>query len=121
MKLSRKALLERRHTRVRRKVKGTSERPRLSVHKSLRHLYVQVIDDKAGVTLAAATTNTKSSKSTAGKSQCNIESAKKLAADLAQKAMSKGVKAVVFDKGGYPYHGVIKAFADAAREAGLQF
>ena len=110
----------RRHVRVRRKVSGTSERPRLCVHKSLRHLYAQVIDDTAGKTICFATTNTKGNKAE-GKSFCNIAWAKKLGAELATKARTGGVEQVVFDRGGSRYHGVVKAFGDAAREAGLKF
>ncbi len=109
-----------RHRRVRRKLSGTPERPRLCIHKSSKHIYAQVVDDKAAKTLAAATTNLKANKD-AAKSFCNIEWAKKLGGEIANAAKSKGVSAVVFDRGGYRYHGVIKAFADAAREAGLQF
>lgn len=112
--------LQRRHERVRRKVAGTPERPRLCIHKSLRHLYAQIVDDNAGLTLCSATTNTKTNKAE-GKSFSSISWAKKLAAELAEKAKAKGVGAVVFDRGGYRYHGVIKAFGDAAREAGLKF
>ncbi len=112
--------LQRRHLRVRVKVEGSPARPRLCLHKSLRHLYAQVIDDQAGRTLAFATTNLKENKKTA-RTFCNVASAKKIGADLARKAMAQGVAKVVFDRGGYRYHGVIKAFADAAREAGLQF
>lgn len=112
--------LRRRHDRVRRKVAGTPERPRLCIHKSLKHIYVQLVDDEAGQTLAAATTNTKANKAE-GKSFCNAAWAKKLAAELAGKAQAKGVAAVVFDRSGYRYHGVVKAFGEAAREAGLKF
>lgn len=112
--------LQRRHDRVRRKVSGTPERPRLCIHKSLRHLYAQLVDDKAGQTLCFATTNTKANKAES-RSCSGMGWAKKLAAELAGKAKAKGVEAVVFDRGGYRYHGVIKAFGDAAREAGLKF
>ena len=117
---SKSEALQRRHDRVRRKVSGTPQRPRLCIHKSLRHLYAQIVDDKAGQTLCFATTNTKASKAE-GNNFSNVIWAKKLAADLAEKAKAKGVEAVVFDRGGYRYHGVIKAFGDAAREAGLKF
>lgn len=112
--------LQRRHRRVRRKISGTSVRPRLCIHKSLKHLYAQVIDDEAGKTLCFATTNTKSNKAE-GKSFSNVAWAKKLGAELATRAKESGVAEVVFDRGGYRYHGVIKAFGDAAREAGLKF
>jgi large subunit ribosomal protein L18 len=112
--------LQRRHTRVRRKVAGTAERPRLCIHKSLRHIYAQVIDDASGKTIVFATTNTKANKGEV-KSFANIAWAKKLGAELAAKATAGGVAAVIFDRGGYRYHGVVKAFGDAAREAGLKF
>jgi large subunit ribosomal protein L18 len=120
MALTRNESLERRHRRVRRKVAGTPVRPRLCIHKSLKHLYAQVIDDVAGVTLCAVTTNTKAIKAE-GKSFANISFAKKLGAEVAAIAKEKGVETVVFDRGGYRYHGVVKAFGDAAREAGLKF
>jgi large subunit ribosomal protein L18 len=120
MGMTRAESLERRHRRVRRKVAGTASRPRLCIHKSLKHLYAQVIDDLAGVTICTVTTNTKTTKAEA-KCFANINFAKKLGAEMAAKAHEKGVKAVVFDRGGYRYHGVVKAFGDAAREAGLQF
>lgn len=112
--------LRRRHDRVRRKVAGTTERPRLCIHKSSRHLYAQLIDDTVGQTLCFATTNTKANKAEA-KSFGNVAWAKKLAAELAAKAREKGIEVVVFDRGGYRYHGVVKAFGDAAREAGFKF
>jgi large subunit ribosomal protein L18 len=112
--------LGQRRLRVRRKISGAPERPRLSIHKTLKHLYAQVIDDTAGKTICFATTNTKPNK-LQGKSFCNIAWAKKLGAEVAAKAASKGVSTVVFDRGGYRYHGVVKAFGDSAREAGLKF
>jgi large subunit ribosomal protein L18 len=120
MAWSRTESLERRHLRVRRKVSGTIERPRLCIHKSLKHIYAQVIDDAAGRTLCAATTNTKANKAE-GKSFSNVAWAKKLGAEVAAKAKQAGIEAVVFDRGGNRYHGVVKAFGDAAREAGLKF
>jgi large subunit ribosomal protein L18 len=117
---SRTGALERRHQRIRRKVIGTAQRPRLCVHKSLRHLYAQIVDDSAGRTVCFATTNTKQNKAEA-KSFSNIAWAKKLGAELAAKAQAKGIGMVVFDRGGYRHHGIIKAFADAAREGGLKF
>jgi len=118
--MTKQASLKRRHERVRRKVSGTAERPRLCIHRSSKHIYAQVIDDLSGRTLASATTNTKGNKENA-KSFCNMTWAKKIGGDVAQKAGSAGVQSVVFDRGGYRYHGVVKAFADAAREAGLKF
>ena len=107
------------HKRIRRAVMGTSERPRLCVYRSLNHIYAQIIDDLAGVTLVAASTSegTKGSKRTGG----NVASAKQVGKTLADRAKQKGVTKVVFDRGGYLYHGRVKALADAAREAGLQF
>lgn len=112
--------LKKRHNRVRRKISGTPERPRLCIHKSLRHIYAQIVDDTAGQTIVFATTNTKANKGEA-KNFSNVNWAKRLAAEIAAKAKDKGVEAVVFDRGGYRYHGVVKAFGDAAREAGLKF
>src|SRR5689334_25008093 len=103
--------------RIRRKVLGTAERPRLAVFKSLKHIYVQVIDDASGKTLVAASTREKDS-STKG---ANAAAAKAVGALIAKKAKDKGVTRVVFDRGGYLYHGNIKALADAARENGLEF
>jgi large subunit ribosomal protein L18 len=103
--------------RIRRKVSGTAERPRLAVFKSLKHIYVQVIDDASGKTLFAASTREKDS-STKG---ANAAAAKAVGALIAKKAKDKGVTRVVFDRGGYLYHGNIKALADAARENGLEF
>ena len=110
----------RRKMRIRAKIKGTAERPRLSVHRTEKHLYVQVVDDVNGKTLASATTNTKALKGDK-KSFSNIAFAKELGKAVAEKAKASGVTQVVFDRGGYPYHGVVKALADAAREAGLKF
>jgi large subunit ribosomal protein L18 len=110
----------RRKLRIRAKIKGTAEKPRLSVHKTLKHLYAQVIDDVSGRTLAAVTTNTKAVKGDK-KSFCNLASAKMVGQQVAEKAKAAGVSQVVFDRGGFPYHGVVKAVAEAAREAGLKF
>src|SRR2546425_3307293 len=103
--------------RIRRKVSGTAERPRLSVKKSLKHIYAQVIDDAAGKTIVAAS----SREADAGAKGANAAAAKAVGALIAKKAKDKGVKRVVFDRGGYQYHGNIKALADAARENGLEF
>jgi large subunit ribosomal protein L18 len=107
------------HERLRRRLQGTAERPRLNVYRSLNHIYAQVIDDSSGKTLVAASTaqGGKGSKRTGG----NVASAKEVGKTIAQRAQEKGVKKVVFDRGGYLYHGRIKALADAAREAGLEF
>ena len=110
----------RRHLRVRKKVHGTNERPRLSVYRSLSHIYAQVIDDDAGHTIASASdveAATKSSKN--GKAKTDV--AKVVGELVAQRAKERGVTKVVFDRGGYRFHGRVKALASAAREAGLEF
>ncbi len=104
------------HKRIRRRVRGTEERPRLAVFRSLKHIYAQVIDDSKGHTLAAASSAEKSAPNGG-----NIAGAKSVGKAVAERAKEKGVKSVVFDRGGYLYHGRIKALADAAREAGLEF
>ena len=106
----------RRRADIRKRIVGTPERPRLAVYKSLNHFYAQVIDDLAGKTLAAASSASK----TAGKTG-NAESAAKVGAQLAEKAKAAGVNKVVFDRGGFKFHGRVKAFAEAARKAGLEF
>jgi len=108
-----------RHLRVRKKIKGTTERPRLSVFRSAKHIYVQLIDDVQGVTLATASTQDKELKSIGNGG--NVEAAKQVGQLVADRAKAKGVTRVVFDRGGYLYHGRIQALADAAREAGLEF
>ena len=107
------------HTRIRTKVQGSTARPRLSVYRSLNHIYVQVIDDLKGTTLIAASSaeGKKGERKTGG----NLAAAKSLGKLVAERAQAKGIKQVVFDRGGYIYHGRVKALADAAREAGLQF
>src|SRR5450432_2497994 len=112
----RNVIRQRVHDRIRRKMVGTAERPRLNVYRSLNHLYVQVIDDQAGVTIVSAST-------LAGKVKVggNVAAAKEIGKLVAERAQEKGIKKVVFDRGGYLYHGRIKALADAAREAGLEF
>src|SRR5215510_728270 len=104
------------HARIRHKVRGTTERPRLAVYRSLNHIYAQVIDDEQGVTLASASTTEKELRGATGG---NIEAAKRIGKVIAERAQSKGVERVVFDRGGYLYHGRVKALTDAAREAGL--
>ena len=104
------------HTRIRKKVSGTSERPRLAVFRSLNHIYAQVIDDVSGKTLAAASTTEKELKGTTGG---NIEAAQKVGKSIAERALAAGVSNVVFDRGGYLYHGRVKALLDATRTAGL--
>jgi len=110
----------RRRWRVRQKISGTKERPRMSVCFTNENIYVQFVDDVAGVTMAAATTTSKSTPD-ADKLAANAASAKKIGALAAQNALAKGIKNVVFDRGGARYHGKVKALAEAAREAGLQF
>ena len=108
------------HERIRNRMDGSSERPRLNVYRSLNHIYAQVIDDHKGVTIASASTaqgGTKGQRRIGG----NVASAKDIGKLIAERALQKGVKKVVFDRGGYLYHGRIKALADAAREAGLEF
>jgi large subunit ribosomal protein L18 len=104
------------HDRIRKKISGTDERPRLSIYRSTAHIYVQIIDDRKGTTLVSASTVEAKSK-TGG----NLASAKQVGKAVADKAKAKGITKVVFDRGGYLYHGRVKALADAAREAGLQF
>ena len=108
---------QKRHMRLRNKVHGTAERPRLNVFRSLAHIYAQVIDDEKGITLAAASSMDKDFKGKGG----NIGAAKLVGAAIAKKAIEKGIKTVVFDRGGYIYHGRVAALAEAAREAGLEF
>ena len=119
--ISKAQKLERRRMRIRKKVSGTAVRPRLCVAKTLKHLYAQVIDDEAGTTLAAVTTNTKSNKASGRKSFSNVASGAAIGREIAEKAIAAGVDAVVFDRSGFPYHGIVKAVAEAAREAGLKF
>ena len=111
--------LARRHHRVRKKVTGTPERPRLAVFRSNKHISAQVIDDLAGRTLAAASTVEKDQRAAGGGG--NIYAAKRVGALVAERAKAAGVSQVVFDRGGFRYHGRIAAVADAAREAGLEF
>ena len=113
------ATRQRIHDRIRKKVLGTSERPRLNVYRSLNHIYVQLIDDLQGVTLVSASTaeGKKSERASGG----NLAASKTIGKAIAERAKAKGITKVVFDRGGYLYHGRIKALADAAREGGLQF
>lgn len=111
---------KRRHLRVRKRVKGTSERPRLNVFKSLNHIYAQVINDETGNTLTAASSLDPELKGKITKGG-NVEAAKLVGKLIAERALSKGIEKVVFDRGGYIYHGRVKALAEAAREAGLKF
>ncbi|MDP9053901.1 MAG: 50S ribosomal protein L18 [Acidobacteriota bacterium] len=119
-KISKNEIRERIHIRIRKKLRGTPERPRLTVFRSTAHIYAQVIDDVKGVTLVAASSNEKAdsgTKSTGG----NLSAAKEIGRRVAERAKESGISKVVFDRGGYIYHGRVKALADAAREAGLEF
>ena len=116
-KINRKEQRERRHLRVRRKISGTAERPRLCVYRSNSNLYVQIIDDVAGNTLVQASTLDKEVKT----KHANKEAAKEVGKLVAKRALEKNIKSVVFDRGGYIYHGVVKELAESAREGGLEF
>ncbi len=104
------------HSRIRRKVKGETERPRLAIYRSLNHIYAQVIDDRLGKTLVSASTTEKDLR---GSSGGNLDAARRIGTAIAERAIAKGIVQVVFDRGGYLYHGRIKALTDAARAAGL--
>lgn len=119
-KPDRKALRERRKIRVRKKISGDAQRPRLNVFRSLNNIYAQIIDDQKGTTMASASTLSPEIKGQLG-SGGDIGAAKAVGKLIAQKALEKGVKNVVFDRAGYLYHGRVKALADAAREGGLEF
>jgi large subunit ribosomal protein L18 len=110
----RNAIRQRIHQRIRRKLAGTTERPRLNVYRSLNHIYAQVIDDQKGETLVSAS-------SIKMKTGGNVAAAKEIGKTVAELAVQQGIKKVVFDRGGYLYHGRVKALADAARAAGLEF
>lgn len=112
-----KAARIRRHKRVRKNISGTAERPRLNVFRSAKHIYVQVIDDVKGVTLVAASSMEKDFNSNGA----NVEGAKEVGKKVAEKALAAGIKEVVFDRGGYVYHGRVAALAEGAREGGLEF
>ncbi len=115
----RNAIRKRVHTRIRSKVAGTAERPRLNVFRSLNHIYTQLIDDASGTTLAAASTVAK--KGEGASAGGNVGAAVQVGRAIAERAKERGITRVVFDRGGYLYHGRVKALADAAREAGLEF
>ena len=104
------------HKRIRRKVRGSTERPRLAVYRSINHIYAQVIDDERGQTLVSASTTEKDLRGSTGG---NIEAAQRIGRTIAERALAAGINSVVFDRGGYLYHGRVKALTDAAREAGL--
>ena len=104
------------HQRIRRKVRGDTERPRLAIYRSLNHIYAQVIDDRVGQTLVSASTTEKDLR---GNSGGNLDAARRIGTAIAERAIAKGIEQVVFDRGGYLYHGRVKALTDAARAAGL--
>lgn len=118
-KTSRNVLRQGKHGRVRRKIAGTTETPRLCIYKSLNHIYAQLIDDEQGRTLVTASTLDKDLQGLASKT--NIEAAKAVGSSIAVRAKEKGISRVVFDRSGYKYHGRVAALADAARENGLEF
>jgi large subunit ribosomal protein L18 len=109
-----------RHLRVRKKIQGTTERPRLNIFRSSKHMYAQLIDDVTGVTIASASTQDKELKDGIGNGG-NVEAARKVGTLIAERAKKSGIEKIVFDRGGYLYHGRVQALADAAREAGLEF
>ena len=113
---SRALIREAIHRRIRRKVRGSSERPRLALYRSTNHIYAQVVDDQSGQTLVSASTTEKDLRGSTGG---NVEAARRIGRAIAERALEKGISSVVFDRGGYLYHGRIKALTDAAREAGL--
>ena len=113
---SRALIREAIHRRIRRKVRGNGERPRLAVYRSTNHIYAQVVDDNLGQTIVSASTTEKDLRGSTGG---NIEAARRIGKAIAERALEKGISSVVFDRGGYLYHGRIKALTDAAREAGL--
>jgi large subunit ribosomal protein L18 len=116
--LDTRAARQRRHRRIRVTLSGSSSRPRLNVFRSLQHIYAQVIDDASGTTLAAASTNEPETRTTTGS---KTDRARAVGKTIAERAKEKGISTVVFDRGGSLYHGRVKALADAAREAGLEF
>jgi large subunit ribosomal protein L18 len=116
----REALREARHKRVRKRIAGEAERPRLNVYRSLNNMYAQIVNDEKGRTLVSASTLDKQARE-AAKTGGDIEAAKAVGQAIAKRALKKGIKKVVFDRGGYKYHGRVKALAEAARESGLEF
>ena len=115
----RNVIRQRVHSRIRQKMAGTAARPRLNVYRSVNHIYTQLIDDASGSTIASA--STVGTKGTEKRSGGNVEAARAVGQAIAERAKEKGIQKVVFDRGGYLYHGRVKAVADAAREAGLDF
>jgi len=120
-KTEKKTIRSRVHKRIRRKLRGTGERPRLAIFRSVAHIYAQVIDDDQGKTLVAASSVDKAARGARPGSGGNMAAAKAIGKLVADRAKDKGITKVVFDRGGYPYHGRVKALADAARAAGLEF
>jgi len=118
--VNRKEKRVKRHRRIRKSVFGTAERPRMAIYKSLKHMYVQIINDEIGHTLVSAATNEKAIQE-AIKGMSKTEQAKYLGKVIAERALEKGIKKVVFDRGGFKYQGRVQALAEAAREAGLEF
>ena len=116
-KADKNKIRQKRHWRIRNHISGTAERPRLNVFRSLANIYAQIIDDEKGVTLVSASSKEKGFEGSGG----NVEGAKKVGAAIAKKALEKGISEVVFDRGGYIYHGRVAALAEAAREGGLKF
>jgi len=116
-KIEKKEIRSRIHARIRRKLRGTAERPRLAVFRSVAHIYAQLIDDAEGKTLVSASSVDKGAKTNGG----NVAAATAIGKTVAERAKEKGIKRVVFDRGGYQYHGRVKALAEAARAAGLEF
>ncbi|MDX1358356.1 MAG: 50S ribosomal protein L18 [Clostridia bacterium] len=119
-KSDKNALRKKKHMRIRNKISGTPERPRLNVYKSSKNIYAQIIDDTKGITLVSASTKDKALSGTVTYGG-NIEAAKEVGKLIAQRAVEKGIKTIVFDRGGYVYHGRVKELADAARAEGLEF
>jgi len=117
-KKSRRTVRQAVHKRIRAKVEGNGQRPRLAVYRSLKHIYAQLVDDATGTTVAAAATTEDPFR---GRTGGNVAAAKEIGRLIAERAKEKGIKAVVFDRGGYIYHGRVKSLAEAAREAGLEF
>ena len=117
---SKNVVRKRVHSRIRKKIQGTGERPRLNIFRSLNHIYAQIIDDVKGVTLASASSLDKEIRAV-NKAGGNASGAKTVGAEIAKRAKSKGIETVVYDRGGYSYHGRVKVLAEAAREAGLKF
>jgi large subunit ribosomal protein L18 len=118
--IDRDAIRRRIRYRIRERLSGTAERPRLAIFRSDKHIYAQAIDDAGGITLACASTLDKELKSKVGRGG-NVDAAKVVGGEIAARLKGKGIENVVFDRGGYLYHGRVKALADAAREAGLKF